>query len=379
MGTHDDVYLARLEVSQDLARLLRGAGTAEVIHTYGEVAKTVGESVEVLVGEDGGGHHDGRLLAVHGGLEGGSHGDFGLAEAHVAADKSVHGSGAFHVGLDVLRGLELVGCVLVEETGFEFVLEVRVGAIGKTFLLAAAAVEADEVAGDVLDFRFRALLHALPGTGTKTADARRLALLALVLRDLVQGVDGDIDDVIVLVDNLDHLLHGRGGGRGGNGSGAVDGHADEASEAADAVIHMDDVVAHFKLLQFLQRESHLSRTSTVAAEVVFVEAVEDLMVCEEADLQVVVGEACVQSLVNWDEMQLRRLLLEDGSQAVGLLPRICQNVDGVALGEVVLEGVGDEVEVLVEDGLRSGGERERLFTRTRPAGTHHSAFLAHCY
>ena len=309
VGAHDDVNLARLEVSENLARLLGGAGPTEVIHAHGQVAQAVAEGVEVLVGKHGGGDHDGCLLAIDGGLEGCAHGNLGLAEAHVAADKAVHRTLTLHVGLDVLRGLELVGGVLVEEAGFELVLEVGVGAVGEALLLAAAGVEADEVAGDVLDLRLRALLHALPGASSEAADARRLTFLALVLRDLVQSVDRDIDDIVVVKGDLDHLLHATIGLR----------HADETAEAADAVVNVDHVVTHLELLQFLQRECHLARAGAVAAEVVLVEAVEDLMVCEEADLQVIISKSRVQGLVHGDELHIGCLLLEDGLQAVGLL------------------------------------------------------------
>ena len=62
-------------------------------------------------------HEHGRLLAVAGRLESRPYGHLGLAEAHVATDETVHRHSALHVGFHILRGLELVGRVLVEETG----------------------------------------------------------------------------------------------------------------------------------------------------------------------------------------------------------------------------------------------------------------------
>ena len=76
----------------------------------------------------------------------------------------------------------------------------------------------------------------------------------------------------------------------------VRGHANETTEATDAVIYMNDIVANLELLQFLQRQRHLATTGTVAAQVVLMEAVEDLVVGEHAHLQVVVGKACMEGL-----------------------------------------------------------------------------------
>ena len=115
MGADEDVDLALLEVFQQGRRLLRRAGPRQVVDAHGHVFQPALEGAEVLIGQHRRGHENGHLLAVDGGLEGGPDGHLGLAEADVAADQAVHGLGALHVGLDVLRGLELVGCVLIEE------------------------------------------------------------------------------------------------------------------------------------------------------------------------------------------------------------------------------------------------------------------------
>ena len=206
MCSYEDIYLARLEVGKDLLGLLGRSGTCEVIDAHGQVLKAFGEGVVVLVGQHRRGHHHSHLFAIDGGLEGGAHRHLGLAEAHITADEAVHGARAFHIRLHVVGGLELVGGVLIEEAGLQLMLQVGVGTELEAFLLAATAIELDEVAGDVLDLGLRALLHAFPGPCAETADAGRFALLALILRHLVQGVDGDIDDIVVVVGDLDHLL-----------------------------------------------------------------------------------------------------------------------------------------------------------------------------
>ena len=90
----------------------------------------------------------------------------------------------------------------------------------------------------------------------------------------MKGVDGDVDGVTSLVCNLYHLL-----------IAVALWHPDETAEAADAMIDMHDVIAHFKLANFLEGEGHLASACLVGAEVVLVEAVENLMVGEKASLE----------------------------------------------------------------------------------------------
>ena len=70
-------------------------------------------------------------------------------------------------------------------------------------------------------------------------------------------------------------------------------HSDQSAEAADAVVDVDDIVADFELLDFLQRQRHLTGTRLVALEVVLVETVEYLVVGQQAGTGIVVDEAFV--------------------------------------------------------------------------------------
>ena len=65
-----------------------------------------------------------------GGLEGGAQRDLGLAVADVAADQPVHRPRGFHVGLDQLDRLALVGGLGVGEALLELALPVGVGLEG---------------------------------------------------------------------------------------------------------------------------------------------------------------------------------------------------------------------------------------------------------
>ena len=341
----DDVDGAVLQLLEYSLGLLRGAGTCQVFYLDGEVLEAARECLEVLVGEHGGGHEDSHLLVVDASLERSPDGHLRLAEAHVAADKAVHGALPLHVSFHVGSCLELVGRVLIEETCFQLMLHEAVAAVGKPLLLSATRVEQDEVASDVLNLLLRPLLHAFPSPCAEMADARWLTLLAFVLGNLVQGMDGDIDAVVARVDYLDDLLH----------LVAVL-HAHKAAEPPHAIVHVHHVVAQLELLQLLQRQRHLAAHGTFAAQVVLVVAVEYLMVGEKGHVQVVVAEAAVEGAVHGREADAGLLVLEDVLQAVGLLLAVGKDIEGRALVLQMLEGIDEQVEVLVEDGLRMGVE-----------------------
>ena len=124
----------------------------------------------------------------------------------------------------------------------------------------------------------------------------------------MQGVYGDEDHVVVLIDELHHLL-----------CGVAIRDAHQAGKAAHAMVGMHHVVAGSELVQLLQRESHLAATCLVALEVVLVEAVEKLVVGEDAQAQCVVGKALVQGLLHRGEGDAVSPILEDGADAVCLL------------------------------------------------------------
>ena len=103
-------------------------------------------------------------------------------------------------------------------------------------------------------------------------------------------MDRHIDDVAALIVEAYHLL-----------IGVANRHTHQAAELADAEVDVHDEVAGFHLLQLLHRERHLARAGCVRLKVVLVEAVEYLMVGEEAQTQIVVGETFVQSAVDGGE------------------------------------------------------------------------------
>ena len=353
----EDVDLTLLQFLQDTAHVSRLACTAEVVDAAGEVLQTVAERAVVLVGKDSRGDKHSDLLVVTHGLERRTHGDFRLAEPDVTTHETVHRTVALHVGLHLLGRLELVGRILVEEARLQFVLEEGVGAEAESLLLATSCIEADEVAGNVLNLVLGLFLELLPGARAELVQAGRLAVTALVLGNLVQGMDGDEHLAPVLIDELDDLLRA-----------VAVGDADEAGKASDAVVDMDHVVARLELVELLQREGHLAATCLVALEVILMETVEYLVVREEAGAEGMVSETLVERTVDRREGNVVAPLVEDGTQTVGLLHAVGQYINGVVLVKELPKHGGDHVEVLVEYGLHLRGETERSFGRTRRTG-----------
>ena len=113
VGADDDVDRAVLQALQNLFRLLGRAGTGQVFYLDGEILQAAREGAEVLIGQHRGRHEYCHLFVIDTCLEGGPDGHLRLAEAHVAADQAVHRALAFHIQLDVLRSLQLVGRVLI--------------------------------------------------------------------------------------------------------------------------------------------------------------------------------------------------------------------------------------------------------------------------
>src|SRR5690606_34650211 len=134
----------------------------DIIHAYGQALHALLEGLGVLQREDGGRHQHGHLPTVANRLEGRADGHFRLPDADVAADETIHGYGSFHVTLYIRSGLLLVGRVLIDEAGLEFVLQVAIGLESESRIALSFGVELDEVEGKRLHFRLRLFLEVLP-------------------------------------------------------------------------------------------------------------------------------------------------------------------------------------------------------------------------
>ena len=95
--------------------LLVGTEAREHLHPDRVGLEALGKREVMLVGQHRGGYQHRHLFAIDGGLEGRPQGHLGLAEADVAAEQAVHRAARLHVGLDLLDGAQLIGCLLVGE------------------------------------------------------------------------------------------------------------------------------------------------------------------------------------------------------------------------------------------------------------------------
>lgn len=111
----DDIDGAVHQPQNDVVLLARAAKAREHLDVQRKGAQAVSEGVIVLLGQNGGGHQHGHLLAVHHRLEGGAQRHLSLAIAHIAAHQAAHRFGALHVGLDLGQRAELVVGLLVGE------------------------------------------------------------------------------------------------------------------------------------------------------------------------------------------------------------------------------------------------------------------------
>ena len=116
----------------------------------------------MLIGQHRCRHHHRHLLRVASRLECRAYGYLGLTEAHIAAHQTVHRATALHIGLHIIGRLQLVGRILIEEARLQLMLHKRVGTESKALLMSPCGIQLDQVAGNILDLRLGALLHAVP-------------------------------------------------------------------------------------------------------------------------------------------------------------------------------------------------------------------------
>ena len=181
MRPYQYIYLALLQVLQYLARLLSGAGAAQVFNAHGEVAQALRKSSVMLVGKYRSRHHHRYLFAIDTSLECRTDSHFRLAEADITTHQPVHRLGTLHVVLHILRCPHLVGRILVEERRLQLVLHITVGRKLESAFLLALGIQTDKVARYVLYLRLGALLQSFPCATAQTVQFGWFALLPLIL------------------------------------------------------------------------------------------------------------------------------------------------------------------------------------------------------
>ena len=232
VGADEHVQLAGTELGEDAPLLGGGAEPRDHADLDGEVGVPLGERHGVLLGEDGRGHEDERLLARLRGLEGGAQGDLGLAVADVAADEAVHGVRRLHVVLDLVDGLGLVLGLLERERLLKAPRELAVRREGVARDRLAGGVELQQLAGHLDDGLAGARLDRLPVRAAELVERRGRAAGADVAADLADLVVRH--EHAVLAAELQHQVVT---------GDAAHGARLDAGEACDAVVLVDDVVS----------------------------------------------------------------------------------------------------------------------------------------
>ena len=103
-------------------------------------------------------------------------------------------------------------------------------------------------------------------------------------------MNAHVNLVVVLVNDAYHLLVGVAGGN-----------AHQSGKLSDSEIHVYDEVAGMQFLQLFHRECHLSAARGIRPQIVFMEAVEYLVVSEDADTQFAVGKSPVECFLHRHE------------------------------------------------------------------------------
>ena len=281
MRSDQDIDLTCFEIGQRRIYVAGRFGAAEVLDANGELAQTVREGTIVLQREDRCGHQDCHLLAVGYCLKCRTHSHFGLAEANVATHQSVHRAGRFHIPLDGLDRLLLVGRIFVFERGLQLVLQVSVSRKCKARRRLSLGVEGDQLAGYILDCLLGSVFQLLPSTRAEFVDFRRLAVARLVTCNAVQRVDIDQQHVAIAIDQLDRLE-----------LLAILDRLDQTAETSHAVIDVNHIVAHLQSVQFGNRKALIA--SDFATQAIAMVAVENLMVGVATHLQSWPHETLVQ-------------------------------------------------------------------------------------
>ena len=242
----DHVHRAGFQSFDGFVGLLGGLEAAHGGHIHRESFKAVGEGFLMLLNEQSGGHEHRHLLAVLYGFECGTYGDFGFAEAHITADKTVHGHGLFHVGLDLVDGGELVCGLLIGEGVLHLLLPWSVRTERKTFGTLTGGVELNQVFGNLVD------VLAGFGLGGRPVGAAEFVELGDfgtdVFADLIKLIGGD-EQLVRRCTALgrrvfdDQVFTGGLVGAGANGALA------HFHEPADAVLLMHHIIALFEFHQ----------------------------------------------------------------------------------------------------------------------------------
>ena len=242
----------------------------------GKSASRSREGDEVLLREHRRRDEHRDLLPVLDRLERGADRDLGLPVTDVAADEPIHRPRRFHVALDVLDRLELIGRLLVDERRLELALPGRVGRERVSRARLPCRVDAKEILRHLLDGAARPRLHPLPRRAAEARDRRRAPFLGRVALHHAELVDRHEESIVRCVVDLDAF-----------GVLAVEREPLEPAIDADPVVQVDDEVARLQREEVAHGRGGGARAPGAAAPI----AREDLVVGEDGELRTGENEA----------------------------------------------------------------------------------------
>ena len=190
----------------------------------------------MLLGQNRRGRHEGHLLSAQNRLKGRAHRDFGLAVADVSAKKAVHGHGLFHVLLNFLGHVNLVGSVLVRKGRLKGRLPFRVLGECVAGRGLSARIQVNQLLRQLFHGLLDAVLAVFPSLASDSVKPWLFALVSDVALDKVGLLDWNKGHVLVRVFQLYVVPLV---------AGAL--HALDSLEKADSVVYVNHIVAGRKL------------------------------------------------------------------------------------------------------------------------------------
>ena len=246
----DDNIAASVRKALNGLLLFGGGGKPrEHANIHRESAHTLSKRVVVLLCENGRRHENGNLAAVLHRLERSTECDLGLSVPDITADQTVHNLRRLHVLLHIRNRRKLIVCLLIREHFLKLALPRRIRSEHMPLLRLALRIKLDKILGDLIDRLLDFFARVVPFLRAEAGEFRRGFVTARILLQDTQVRRKDVEQVAASVLDLDVILRDM-----------VYFNLLDAAVDADAVILMDDIVAH---LQILQRANLLAALKAV--------------------------------------------------------------------------------------------------------------------